>query len=98
MTSLSIRARVVMDTYMTLETTSVEVNPQQKCSPTVFVFFLLFISDIDEAEAGSCDCEDVCINKFLDRDGVKFVCECSDVNTFLSDDGRTCLGIVTRLH
>ena len=48
--------------------------------------------DIDEAEAGSCDCDDVCINKFLDRDGVKFVCECSDVNTVLSIDGRTCEG------
>ena len=61
-------------------------------------FFLLFISDIDEAAAGSCDCEDVCINKFLDRDGVKYECKCSDVNTALSSDGRTCEGYQSGLH
>ena len=54
---------------------------------------LFIFQDIDEAEAGSCDCDDVCINKLLDRDGVKFECECSDVNTVVSSDGRTCRGL-----
>ena len=91
-TTLCTYAHVAMATRMTLTATSVKVQPQFHCSLALFRPISVFMTDIDEAEAGSCDCDDVCINKFLDRDGVKFVCECSDVNTILSSDERTCRG------